>query len=326
MNFKYLQILLLLLISNSFQEYGITQDYKRYYQLIDSATYFKSIDDNLKADDFYTSALIAYRGFSNDHLTAILNNYYISNKLNFEMIKNAFQDGLNYRDLKFQLSKQNIFIPERNLKKLYRKNRIKKKRSLHPIYFALIADQIPRSRKNGDISEVDRRTGIKIKKWMIEKPYLFNRFETGFIGSELIYILMIHAGWENLESVQDTIYNLTQKGLIHRNTLADIIERSALYRGSIFSIDSINPKLINNIDTESSLCGQHYSNISLNYGKIYDADRKVVLTPPIHPSLNEVEINTLRNYLFLTTIEFYYISNPKYLKVSPEEYCSFKSK
>ncbi|RYM32370.1 hypothetical protein ERX46_13895 [Brumimicrobium glaciale] len=305
---------------------SFAQDYTRYYQLIDSAKYFIANEDYVKGDYYYQEGLNSYSGFPNDYDKAILNNYVLHNKLNFYLIKSGFSNGLLYRDLKYSLEQYNVPYSKRKLKKIYRKNKLKKKKSALPVHFAMIRDQRSRSKKNGDISKADSITGVKLKKWMVKKPHLFNRFETNYYSSEMIGILMIHSGWKNLESVQDKIYSLTKKGLIHRDVFGSIIERSALYDGYIFTIDSVNQKIAARQNLESRLCNDtYYSNIFVGYGGLRDSERQATILPPIHHLFSEEEINKLRNHLFFSDVSLLY-GNPRYLKVSTEEYCDFMEK
>jgi|SRR5690554_4108110 len=303
---------------------SFAQDYTRYYQLIDSAKYFIANEDYAKGDYYYQEGLNSYRGFPNDYNQAILNNYFVYNKIDSDLIKTGFSNGLLFRDLKYSLDKNNAPYSKRKLKKIYRKNKLKKKKGSLPVYFTLIRDQRTRSKKNDDMVKADSITGEKLKKWMIEKAYLFNRFKTSFLGSEMIGVLMLHSGWENLKSLQDSIYNLTKKGLIHRDVFGSIIERSALYGGYIFTIDS-QDKISGRQGGENAMCnGLSYSNIFVGYGGIRNEERQGIILPPIHPSFSEESINKLRNHLFYSDVSLLF-ENPRYLKVSEEEYCQYKS-
>jgi hypothetical protein len=323
---KPFKIVLFLLFTLYFQSSVFSQDYTRYYQLIDSAEHYIANEDLVKGDAYYLKGLNTYRGFPSDYDQAILNNYIVYNKLDFDLIKTGFSNGLLFRDLKYSLDKYNAPYSKRELKKIYRKNKLKKKKGSLPVYFALLRDQRSRSKKNGNMAKADSITAVKLKKWMIEKPHLFNRFDTSYYGSEMISVLMFHTGWKNLESVQDTLYNLTKKGLIHRNVLGHIIERSALYGGYVFTLDSVHHKIAGRQGGENVMCnGLSYSNIFQRYGGIYDPEREAFLMPPIHPSFSEEEINKLRNHLFFSDVSLLY-GHPRYLKVSAEEYCEFERK
>lgn len=319
---NYILILGLFLIYQT----SFAQDFTRYYQLIDSAKYFIANEDYAKGDYYYQEGLNSYRGFPDDYGKAILNNYVVHNKLNFYLIKTGFSNGLKSRDLRRSLEQNNVPYSKRKIKKIYRKNKLKKQKGSFPVYYTLIRDQRSRSKKNGDMVEADSITGEKLKKWLVEKPHLFNRFQTSFLGSEMIGILMIHSGWKNLESVQDSIYSLTKKGLIHRDVFGSIIERSALYNGYVFTIDSENQKVAARQGLETMLCNTaYYSNIFVGYGGMRDAERQAIIMPPIHPSFSEESINKLRNHLFYSDVSLLY-GNPYYLKVSDKEYCDFKEK
>lgn len=323
---KPFKIVLLLLFTMYFQSSVCSQDYTQYYQLIDSAEYYIGNQDLVKGDTYYQKGLNTFRGFPDDYDQAILNNYIVYNKLDLDLIKAGFSNGLLFRDLKYSLDMYNAPYSKRELKKIYRKNKLKKKKGSLPVYFAMIRDQRSRSKKNGDIAKADAITAVKLKKWMIKKPHLFNRFDTRLSGSEMIGVLMIHTGWKNLASVQDTLYNLTKKGLIHRNVLGQIIERSALYGGYIFTLDPVHHKIAWREGGQNVMCyGLSYSNIFQRYGEIYDAEREAFLLPPIHPSFSEEEINKLRNHLFFSDVTLLY-GNPRYMKVSAEEYCEFEMK
>ncbi|PWH85926.1 hypothetical protein [Brumimicrobium oceani] len=299
----------------------MAQDDTCYYKLIDSAQHFIANEDFAKGDSFYHKGLNSYRVVPNDYDKAILNNYIVHNKLDFDLIKTGFYNGLKY-----SLDNYNPPYSKRKIKKIYRKNKLKKKKGSLPVYYTLIRDQRSRSKKNGDIVKADSITGVKLKKWIVEKPHLFDRFQTSFLGSEMIGTLVIHSGWNNLESVQDSIYSLTKKGLIHRDVFGSIIERSALYNGCVFTIDSENQKIEERRDLETMLCNYiYYSNIFVGYGGMRDVERQALILPPIHPSFTEESINKLRNHLFYSDVSMLY-GSPRYLKVSAEEYCDFRKK
>ena len=306
------------------QNNSIAQDYTQYYELIDSADHCVNMSDFNSANEYYLKALSKYKGFGLDYERAIINNYDATQKLDYELIKKGFKDGLLKRDLVYTLERNGIPYSKKGMKKIYRKNKLKKKKGSLPVYSALIRDQRSRSKKNGNMAKADSITTLKLKKWMIKKPHLFNRFETSFFGSEMIGILMIHSGWKNLESVQDTLYNLTRKGWIHRSIFASIIERQSLYGGYIFELDFISNKIIGKLDLEAQPCNQTYnSTIYTGYGGKLNKEKQAYLLPPNSPLQTEKSLNKIRKHFFYGNLEILY-SNPLFLKVSREEYCGFE--
>lgn len=299
------------------------QDYTKYYELIDSANFYKSVRDDAKVNEYYLRSMCSFRGFSEDYCSAILYNYIVNKKFNDTLIEKGFRDGLTYRDLKSTLTINKVHFYKKNLKRLYRKNKLKKTTSCFKLYRLLLRDQFSRRIKRGNIQKADQLTGKKLIKLQRNKPELFDRFQTGFLGSEILDILLMHSGWKNLREIQDSIHLLTKTGLINRKTFANIIEREAFSEGIIFEMDSSKSRILSIDNKKMLLCDLFYPNICFNYGRIYDKERKVTLLPPTHPYLTEEKINELRSYLFLSPISLLY-SNHGYLKVSQEEYCKFK--
>ena len=321
---RLLRVKLTIFFTYFISSFFFSQDYTRYYELIDSANYFKSVRDDIKVDQYYVQSLSSYRGFPDDYSSAILYNYFVNKKLSDTLIKKAFNDGLTFRDFKSTLNLNNIVFSEKQIKKLYRKNKLKITTSCIKLYRLLIRDQISRNTKRGNMQKTDSITGQKLIKLLRIKPELFDRFKTGFLGSEILDILMIHSGWKNLNIIQDSIYELTRKGFIKRETFANIIERDAFTEGTVFEIDSSNTKIIAYDNKKLLLCDFYYPNICFNYGRVYDKERKKTILPPTHPYLTEDKLNSLRSHLFLSDINLLY-SNPSYPKVTQEEYCKSKS-
>jgi hypothetical protein len=243
-------------------------------------------------------------------------------ELNYPLIEDGFKNGLYYRDLKSSLNGNQIPFSKGRLKRLYRKSKLKSEKSSFKIYRMLMKDQFSRRRRNSNLSEVDRVTSVKLIKLLETEPELFNRFKTGALCSEMLGILMLHCEWKNLESVQDSIHDLTKRGLINRHVFAAIIERSAMGNGYVFELDSSKTKIVCIENQKRMLCSTYYPTISWFYGEKRDYIRKAIILPPLNPYLTKEKLNELRRFLFLSDIELKY-STPGYIVLSKEEYCRY---
>jgi hypothetical protein len=205
---------------------------------------------------------------------------------------------------------------------MYRKNRLKKSAHIYYLYPLIFRDVWARSFRTKKMHIADSINGVKLIFLMKEKPSLFNRFDTGFLGSSLIDILLIHQNWSSLEKIQKQLFELTKNGYINRSTLASVIDRNALGDSYVFKLDSTKTKIIGTKYQGLLFCNnlKGYSNIAYRYGRLYDAINKKIFIAPINPLLSRNEVNELRYMLFFNSIEdmlkiqYYYLP-------SPDEYC-----
>lgn len=299
------------------------QDYTLYYLFIDSAEFYTHSNIIPKINTYYQQAFSTNRGFPDDYCNAIVYDFIEKKELNYPLIEDGFKNGLYYRDLKSSLNGNQIPFSKGRLKRLYRKSKLKSEKSSFKIYRMLMKDQFSRRRRNSNLSEVDRVTSVKLIKLLETEPELFNRFKTGAFGSEMIGVLMLHCEWKNLESVQDSIHDLTKRGLINRHVFAAIIERSAMGNGYVFELDSSKTKIVCIENQKMMLCSTYYPTISWFYGEKYDYIRKAIILPPLNAYLAKEKLNELRRFLFLSDIDLKY-STPGYIVLSKEEYCNYK--
>ncbi|AEA42476.1 hypothetical protein [Fluviicola taffensis] len=299
------------------------QDYTEYYQFIDSAEFYMRSNNISKINECYRKSFSLNRGFPEDYCNAIIYAYFEKKELNYPLIEQGFGNGLVYSDLKSSLNGNKIAFSKKQLKRLYRKKKLKKEKSSFKIVKMLIRDQLSRRLHRNKVHQRDSITSVKLIKLLKTEPELFDRFKTGYVGSELLGILILHSEWKNLESIQDSIHNLTKRGLINRHIFAAIIERSAMGDGYVFGLDSLKTKIVCMEDKKMILCTTYYPNISWFYGEKKDYKRKAILLPPLHPYLTEEKINELRRFLFLSDINLKYNSAGNIL-LSKDEYCNFK--
>jgi len=299
------------------------QDYKDYYRYIDSAEYFIRDNNIKKVNEYYCSAFNLNRGFPNDYTNAIIYSYKEKNALDYKLVEKGFSDGLDYKNLVSSLKLNNVIYSKKELKKSHRKFKLRKEVGSSRIILMLIPDQIHRRLISKKMSKGDSITSVKLIELLKKKPEYFNRFKTGNLGSELIGILMIHSGWNNLESIQNSIHDLTKRGIINRNVLASIIERSAIVNGAVFEFDSLRNKIVCYDNQKMILCTSYFPNIGWFYGEKTDHIKKVIYLPPLHPNLSLEKINELRRYLFLSDLSLKYNSKGNIL-TTKEEYCKFR--
>jgi hypothetical protein len=191
-----------------------SQDYAEYYKYIDSAKFYLRSDNVSKINECYQHAFSSNRGFADDYSNAIVYDYFEKKELNYFLAARSFRDGLIYNDLKSSLTANKIVFSKKKLKRIYRKNRLKKKKSSFKLHRILIKDQLARRLFHRSMHKIDSITSVKIIRLLKTEPELFNRFQTGFVGSEVLGVLMLHCEWKRLEPIQDSIHNFTKKGLI----------------------------------------------------------------------------------------------------------------
>ncbi len=84
------------------------QDYHEYYMYIDSAEYFIRENNFQKTNECYRKSFNSNRGFPDDYSNAIIYDYFEKKVLDYKLIEKAFNDGLNYKDLKSSLDGNKI--------------------------------------------------------------------------------------------------------------------------------------------------------------------------------------------------------------------------
>lgn len=323
--------LILLILIKCFSFFA--QDYSDYYKKIDSAKYY-SITNNLKrADVIFQQCFDEFLGFEDDLEFAIKTHYKINNKIFSKYIYNLYCIGLTSNEIKKNLSLHKI----KYSKQEYKKEKQESKK--HMIFFnqkksILIYRMILRDiyyRKKGNNKKtifIDSLNSLKLIELIKSNPIVFCRFRNNYISHFSLDILLVHSEWKNLHHIQKELHNLVKKGWINRDIIADMIERTALFRGVVFELKNDS---INTYKSKIKLCGsinENYSALNYKY-KIYkDTTSNSCFYRPFHPNLSIEKVDSLRNYIFFPKIEYetFFHENPKLIILDEQKFCEYIKK
>lgn len=287
------------------------QNYQRYYELWDSAQFFIQNAEINRAEILYDAAFNNYKGFPDDLYTAAGNIYSIDKKkaLNYLVMSKKYgaSNKMVFKEFKakgHELSKSEKKIICRS----HNEHTISKK-SIRRLRKIIIKDQMVRLFKPSKINKCDSINGEKIKSYIrLEDTVFLNRFYLGESNHQLLQVLLVHLGWKNLaDSNFYYLVNIVEKGLLQRDFLELMLEREAIFDGTLFSFQNgiINSKKMANfkfpnVNLFSSTLGSfHLYTIKLN--------RQVVV--PHNPYVGASEINTFRKYLLMPPLDLYYFIN-----------------
>lgn len=309
------------IIINFFLSNSYAQDYSAYYQHIDSAKYFKRIHNYKLSDSLYALSFRDFRGFPDDYLNAVNVHYKFTHQLNKTYITQGFENGLLLRELYDELRTDSISYSKRELKKLHRKHRVRKSINVYPIARMLLRDAWARMRSK-NVEKADSINALKMAKLLSTKPELFNRHKTGYIWSSMLNIIILHSQWKRTESLFNSWKDMVKKGYLDREPLYTLIDRNSLQYGYLFHIDSASNKIIGEENGNLPIC-PHYIFHS-NLGQFYYYRRTINknLLVPLNPTISTMQLNKLRHYLFLPSIELFLKTNPTLTICTEEEFCS----
>lgn len=315
---------LVLLVSISSINVNLSaQDYSAYYFLIEKAKVAIISNDLQLADSLYTMAFKDVLGFSTDYSNAFVNRNRVSNKIDEDFYIKAISTGTTWMDLKYDLKNMGV-ANFRPYKKTFRKYKPRKKVNGSPIFRLLLKDQLSRSKNFSFLvrKNMDSINAEKLERLFVKKPDLFDRKKTGYFTAEMLNVLLFHQDkWKDAEKLFYLVRENVVQGKIDPSTIQNMIERSSLFAGTIFKIDTIKSKLKISKSTYKLICGKsHFSAIYGNYSRSYDRGANKILLPPKSPEVTNTEINALRKFLFLLNIEEAFPIE-KFTFLSEEEYC-----
>lgn len=300
------------------------QNYTMYYQKIDSAKYYENLNDYKKADSLYLNCFKKYVGFADDYLSAISNNYKFTHTLNETYLIEGIKSGLLYKELKDELVIDSIRFSKFEIKKLYRKYHLVRSVNVMPIVRMLIKDQWARIREK-NTNKADSLNAIRLTRLLRTNPDLFNRFKTGYIWSSILNIIILHSEWEYIEPVFYQLRDYVQLGYINREPLYTIIDRNSLFGGYLYCVDTTRNIIVIKKKGNIPVCPQYiyYSNLGQFY--FYIKNIKKAYLVPVYPSITKEELNALRQYLFLSTIDTFLKTNPYLIVPSVDDFCNSRT-
>ena len=229
------------------------QNYVRYYELFDSAQFFMQNTEIKKAEILYDSIFNNYRGFPDDLYTAAGNIYSLNKKKALGYLVMSKKYGASNRAVFTEVKAKGYELSksERKIISHAHKEFSTSKKSIRRLRKIIIKDQMVRLLKPSKINKCDSINGEIIRDYIRSGDTIFlNRFYLGETNHQLLQVLLVHLGWTNLGN-GDFYYlvNLVQKGLLQRDFLELMLEREAIFDGTLFSFKNgvINSKKMSNL-------------------------------------------------------------------------------
>lgn len=316
---KIPRILVFILLILNFKE-GKSQNYHRYYTLVDSAFFFQNQALRLKADSLYQQAFGSFGGFPNDYLHAAKNIYDVDSLRALDYLRSAFNYGDSEKSIKLFLARNNFKFSKNQIRQIRnKKKKVTRRRSCYKLKRLIFLDQYVRYFNKKRIGKRDSLNFVVLKKMTISKDsFLFDRFYTGAYTQAFLEVLLIHQRWRNTCEIFNFLYKKVEQGELARDVLYTVIERESMWYGSSFYLSEKNEicKIVNanyRFKNKSSLfCS------SLGQIQYYIKSRNTVI--PIYPDANMEEVDELRAYLFLPRYKVYKLSHPNFYFPTIEQF------
>lgn len=303
------------------------QDYTRYYELIDSAGYFRKVNNLNQSLTYYKTALKDFDGFPEDYLRASIVSFEQTSELDYLLLARGFRNDLNYRNVLQTLKKQNVAFDKLRLRRLYKANKFKRQTRITPLRKLFLRDQKARlTHKNINIT--DSLNFAELLKLLIDKPQLFNRKYIGDEWQQKIEVMLLHQHWSVIGPFFEDFRSLVMKGYIERDFLNAIIDRESVFGGYLFKLNDVTRKLEGIPSQNTLICQTVYTSLlgsfSMYYKKQTEKEGRQILIP-LNPSYSISEINALRKQLFLCSFDCF---NKMTSKQRPEisEFCALMRK
>lgn len=320
---KYFKITILFLVFLISKKALSQLNYSFYYTCIDSAEFYRSKNKIDSANLYYKKAFSDYIGFDTDYAGAIYPYYLEHHTLDTNLIAQSFSIGERKKEIFALCKRRNIPFSKKQIRKIYREHKLKPILKPKIFKWMLFRDQIARRFFPKKTDPVDSKNAKILIRLLHERPEYFDRNNLSIKNYGQLEILLIHVGWDNLSSEFNTIQTMIKEGKLSRIVGASIVERAAIYDGYLFKVDSHG--IIEGLDNQKELlCNFYYPNIYFNYGLKYDRKNKLVLLPPFHPNLSETEVDSLRQFLFLSPLNMLQ-KQQQYRFLTSEEFCNFKN-
>ena len=300
------------------------QNYRQYYQIVDSAYYFWKTGENLRSDSLYQKAFSLFTGFPYDYTNAAYNIYSIDKSKGNIYLGQAFKYGQHIGNVKFILKKDSVDYNSGELRKIARKNKEKtlkgvKKGKIRRIFFK---DQIPRQFASKKIDRNDSINFYKIINMMENDSLIFNRFYTGYNHNVLWGLLLTHVSYniEHYKKIAPYYIRFIEKGWIERESFVDNIDVITALCGYMIEIDEKTGTIIelpekNRYIIENKLYYSLSGDLSFYFSSLGGQ-----VTVPVHPDMSAEEVDAFRRSIFLGPYEMYKKSRPYKYYPTEEEF------
>jgi len=224
------------------------KNYRYYYTLVDSAEYYNFSEcNNRYADSLYKIAFTYFDPFPEDVISALLNEYKINSKINYEYIQLAIKEGEKYTDIKDLLKRKQIKYDKKLLKKAsivgkQNKNSENDRKFKRKIRHLLVREQFARIFLSNNIIKADSINALKLKLWLVKDSLAFNRHTLGIIYMELLQVMLFHQGWSYWNNSDfELLLVFVEKGYLNRRVTSEILDRKSI-NGVLFRV--INGKIL----------------------------------------------------------------------------------
>lgn len=316
---KMINLNIILTISLVLMFSGYAQSYERYYQLTDLGRYHYLKNNLERADSCFNLAFSEFAGFDNDYSFALRIKKKLYNFADTSLVVKMIECGDNFINYKYCL-KQLGLKNDKYFLKLHKKHRPKRTLRGHRFSVLMFRDQLSRSRHFKWMAKnADAKNAIKLQKLITRKPELFDRNNMGWYQNSMLEILLMHQGnWNDAQLLFYDIRKFVEEGKIERFVLLSMLHRSSLFNAALFTVDENGDSLV--VASNDLICNGRlfYNNI---YGReLWVRQDGVFYLAPLHPSLDTVAVNELRNFIFQSDLD---ISFPDSLFVfcTEEEFC-----
>lgn len=280
------------------------QNYRRYYEMIDSANLYQQTKETALADSFYIKAFQKYEGFADDFIQAAINIHDKDKRKMLMYLDMAAYYGAHEKNLRAGLKKSNILISKKDFNKIHR---IPKNRKLAPsrtIWRMLIRDQL--ARKTGKPTKIIRADSLNllaIKKMINKDSAALSRLNHNEIVNSIIEILLIHQNFKTIKKDFQLFYSYVEKGKLGRSILTTIIERDAMWGGNSFKVDTLENRLYKAAAPNLKFKNGFLHCTALGTIPYYLKGKMVIV--PINPNMSKTEYNSLRHFLFLSDYDLF---------------------
>jgi len=306
------------------------QNYRQYYQIVDSAFYFYKTGENLKADSLYQKAFDLFIGFPDDYTFAACNIYSIDRSKSNVYLGQAFKYGQNCGYVEFIFKNNSLNYSSKEIKKLSKKNKEKilKGTNNSKIVRMVIKDQFPRFFLQKKISRNDSINFLKIKDMMINDSLLFNRFYTGYRRNFFWDLILIHMShrFDRFKEISPNYIRFIEKGWMERENFAYNIDIITILNGHIIKIDEKTGIIVELPEKNHYIMDDElFYSLSGNFS-FYSSRLKKQVTVPIHPDMTPEMVDKFRRSIFLGSYEMYKKSHPHKLYPTIDEFKNIYNK
>ncbi len=281
------------------------KNYRYYYTLVDSAEYYNFSEcNNRYADSLYKIAFTYFDPFPEDVISALLNEYKINSKINYEYIQLAIKEGEKYTDIKDLLKRKQIKYDKKLLKKAsivgkQNKNSENDRKFKRKIRHLLVREQFARIFLSNNIIKADSINALKLKLWLVKDSLAFNRHTLGIIYMELLQVMLFHQGWSYWNNSDfELLLVFVEKGYLNRRVTSEILDRKSI-NGVLFRV--INGKIL------AKQVSKEVYNLSpfVSTGNRHFMINGKIVAMPVCSEMSEKELDELRLYLLYSSYSLF---------------------